>query len=771
MGALVRRLVAIIIVGSFLFVAGALLPRPASAHAFLQRTQPASGTIVAASVGGVRLTFNERVEVRDDKIAVTDGNGRRVDRRDATIAADDPLAVVVSLPQLPAGVYTVRYALVSSDTHPIGGEFRFGVGVAPDDLLAGAAPAQTTAIDPPLLLQALGRGLNLLGLILLIGPIVFRLCILGAPWSREGAAAVDLAALFDRRGVRLAWLAVTILIVGQVVALLGGSLASTIGDVGGAFQPGNLLGTLTGRFGTLWLGRLALLLVPALALPIIGAELELRAASAGSDDPAETPPPARVSEGRGWWTILIAGAASALLTAIGGHAAATAPIPLSIAVDWLHLLASCAWIGGLLTLGLLGPALIRSCGRAEGQQALRLIVPRFSALALICIQVLVVTGFYQTWVHVDGPTSLGQSLYGRALLAKLLLIVPLLVLGAVNRFVVMPRLRVTNGAGDGEERRVAMRRLWRTLWGEAALGVVVLAVVGLLTALPPARAVASANAEDGATIAAPAAESVTLAAAAGSTLIDLTIGPTDNGPAVLSVLLRDPAGATIDDATVTLRLTPPDGSAAHDVALVGRGGRYTGLGELTTIGAWRIVAIVTPSGGAPAHATFALDLPTGGARSLLARSDLAMNRLTSLSERQTISAGGPAIITYYQWSAPDRLRLRSDAGSETIIVGKRRYDRASGTWIASEWPDPAGYRWPIYDYARTAAEVTLLGRETIDGVPCWIIAFLDTPSGGRLTAWIGIDDGLIRRQRMFAVGHYMESIFSDFNAPVTIEAP
>jgi hypothetical protein len=253
--------------------------------------------------------------------------------------------------------------------------------------------------------------------------------------------------------------------------------------------------------------------------------------------------------------------------------------------------------------------------------------------------------------------------------------------------------------------------------------------------------------------------------------VDLTIGPTGNGPAVLSVLLRDPAGATIDTATVALRLTPPAGAAPQDVALVARGGRYTGLGELTTIGGWRIEALVTIPGGATERATFALDLPTGGARSLLAQSDAAMNRLTSLSERQAISSGGPVVTTYYQWSAPDRLRLRSDAGSETIVVGKQRWDRASGAWIASNWGDPAGYRWPVYEYARTAAEVNLLGRETIDGVPCWVISFLDTPSGGRLTTWVGIDDGLVRRQRMFAVGHYMESVFYDFNAPVTIAAP
>ena len=766
MRSVIRRLVFLAIVCAIAVLGGASRASLVSAHAYLLRTQPVSGTVVAASIGEVRLTFSERVEVRSDQLIVTDGNGRRVDRGDAKLAPGDPLTVVVSLPQLPLGVYTARYALLSSDTHPVSGELRFGVGVSPADIAVGAAPVQSATLDGPLVVQAVGRGLNLLGLLLLLGPLVFRLFILTSPRARNEARFADAVRLFDPRGVRWVWAAVAVLIAGQVVSLIAASLASSLGSLAETFQPSNLLGTLTGRFGTLWLGRLALLLVPALALPVIGANLELRAAATGDDDAPTAP------DDRGWWAILLAGVAIAALTAVGGHAASTAPIPLSLVVDWAHLLAASIWIGGLATLVLIFPTLVRSLGAAQGTATLAGVMPRFSALAFGAVQLLALTGFYQTWVHVDGPTALIQSLYGWTLLVKLLLLVPLLALGAVNRLVIAPRLRVAAGAApDGEETRTTRRTLWRVLWGEAALGVLVLAIVGLLTALPPARAAVSASTGGGGETAVAAAESVTLAAAAGPTLINLSIGPTGNGPAVLSATLRDPSGVALDDAVVALRLIPPAGGAAQDVSLTARGGRYTGLGDLAAIGGWRIEASVTPRGGTTDRATFALDLPTGGARTILAQSDLAMNRLTGLSERQTIDAGGPPVTTYYQWLAPDRLRLRSDVGGETIIIGKRRFDRGSGGWIPSEWPDPAGYRWPDYAYARTAAEVTLLRRETIDGTPCWVIGFLDTPSGGRMTLWIGEADGLVRRQQMFAVGHYMESVFSDFNAPATIETP
>ncbi len=741
--------------------AGVLLtPTLVSAHAFLQRTQPAAGTVVAATVGEVRLTFNERVEVRADKIAVTDTGGRRVDRRDAHAAPNDPLSVAVSLPELSTGVYTVRYALVSADTHPVTGEFRFGVGVAPADLLLGTAETEPTGLTPPLLLQALARGLILLGLSLWLGPLAFRLSLLLFTPARQRSRYDDFLTLFEPTIVRWIWLAFGLVVLGQLCLLISAAYASAFGGGSEFLQPGNLLGALTGRFGTLWLSRLALLIAPALTLPILSAELELRA--------ADEEPIASLSGQRAWLLLLIAGLAYALVTSISGHAATTDPILLSILVDWVHLVASSAWLGGVLILALVLPRMIRALPVTAQFKTLLRIILRFSALALVAIQLLIVTGFYQTWVHVDGPLALGQSLYGGTLLVKLLLLVPLLGFAAMNRFWILPRLVRETNAPTAQ----TIQRLWQTLWGEMTIGMVVLLVVGLLTALPPARTVVSADAPASAPANTTIADSVTLAMNAGPTLVTLTIGPTTTGPAVLNVTLQDSAGGSLTDAAVTLRLTATNGAVPQEVPLVARDGRYTGLGELGKPGHWQLEALVTPRGGGTDRAVFNLDLPTGGARSLLAQSDLAMNQLTGLREHQTITGSGAPITTDYQWVAPNRMHLRSEAGSETIVVGKQRYDRpAGGNWVQSVWPEPAGYRWPIFDNASISNEVTLLGRETIAGTPCWVVSFLDVPSGSRMTFWIGVDDNLVRRQRMFSVGHYMESTYSDFNAIPPIEPP
>ena len=59
-------------------------------------------------------------------------------------------------------------------------------------------------------------------------------------------------------------------------------------------------------------------------------------------------------------------------------------------------------------------------------------VPRFSGLAVACVAVLVVTGAYQLWLHVGSVEALFTTVYGVTLSMKLVLILPLLALGAFN---------------------------------------------------------------------------------------------------------------------------------------------------------------------------------------------------------------------------------------------------------------------------------------------------------------------------------------------------
>ena len=109
---------------------GVLLLRapPAAAHAFLDHAEPRVGSTVDASPSTVTLFFTEPVEPAFSRVELDDGGGKKVATDGVRHPAPDRLEL--PLPSLPAGEYTVHWAVVSIDTHPTEGRFTFSVRAA-----------------------------------------------------------------------------------------------------------------------------------------------------------------------------------------------------------------------------------------------------------------------------------------------------------------------------------------------------------------------------------------------------------------------------------------------------------------------------------------------------------------------------------------------------------------------------------------------------------------------------------------------------------------
>ena len=106
----------------------AVTPMSAAAHAVLVKSTPARKATVVQPPPRVELTFSERLEPAYSSVSVLDAGGRAVDLRDAALAPADSRRLVVSLPPLPAGTYTVRFRVLSVDGHVVESEFPFTVG-------------------------------------------------------------------------------------------------------------------------------------------------------------------------------------------------------------------------------------------------------------------------------------------------------------------------------------------------------------------------------------------------------------------------------------------------------------------------------------------------------------------------------------------------------------------------------------------------------------------------------------------------------------------
>jgi len=157
--------------------------------------------------------------------------------------------------------------------------------------------------------------------------------------------------------------------------------------------------------------------------------------------------------GRVTLAVLAGAAALAMLSVVwGSHANGVSVYrPLDLALQWLHVVAVGAWIGGLAWL-LLG---LRGLGRSDRAVAAR----RFSTVATVGLAVVLVTGLSRAVAEVGTPANLVHTSFGVVLLIKLGLFCVLVVLGARNHFVLVP----------AQARGGAAAPFRRTLRGELVL--------------------------------------------------------------------------------------------------------------------------------------------------------------------------------------------------------------------------------------------------------------------------------------------------------------
>lgn len=97
------------------------------AHAFLDHAEPKVGSTVTNSPTEIKIWFTQNLEPTFSKLEVQDAQGKEVDKKDAHLDDKDKSLFLVSLPQLPAGTYTVIWHAVSVDTHKTQGTFHFTI--------------------------------------------------------------------------------------------------------------------------------------------------------------------------------------------------------------------------------------------------------------------------------------------------------------------------------------------------------------------------------------------------------------------------------------------------------------------------------------------------------------------------------------------------------------------------------------------------------------------------------------------------------------------
>ena len=420
--------------------------------------------------------------------------------------------------------------------------------------------------------------------------------------------------------------------------------------------------------------------------------------------------------------LVLAGACALALVAaptLSGHALdRDQPRGLAAVVDLAHSASAATWFGGLLALAFVVPR-----GAAERERGA--LTRRFSTTALVAVIVLGLTGLGRALTELSAVSQIWSTSYGRALIIKTALFLPLLGVGWLNRTLL---------AG-------AFARLRRSVLIEVVVLTAIVVVVGVLTDLRPGKLVSRAVS---------AATPVQAAGLPAFPPRDAVVGASELGTLVVAVA-RVPG-----EATVTLLGT--DGTAAN--------GRRVQVDGVTTracgSGCYRAPAHAGPLPVRIDGRTVVFDLPATApdGRALLERVTRAYrgSRTVVFDERLSSNPTN-AQLTRFELVAPDRLSYRTRGGAAAVVIGTRRWDRETptGRWLPSQQT-----RLDVTQpYWRTSRNVHLVAPGVLTffdpTIPAWLRL---TVTGDRL-----------ERLEMTAAAHFMVDRYVGFDGPVTVSPP
>ncbi len=479
------------------------------------------------SPSSVSIVFGETPDPRLSSITVVNSTATDVDAGATTVVPGKPAELQVQLkPRLTNGVYTVTWKTVSTvDGHLATGSFAYGVGVA-----ASAVPRTSAVVgaNPPSPLAVVTRLVLFVALISVVGAIVL------------GVYAFGLPPLLFRS-----------LIVAAAVAALVGTIGVVAAQaVSAGVGPGDVVASSLGR-------ALLARLVPAVVL--IAAAIGLRR-SGGTR--------ARVLTA----LAVLSALAAMAVDVLNSHAAAQGPAALNEFAQWLHIAAVGVWIGGLVAL----VVTLRLERTGEHSRT----VGRLSTLAGFGILVVVVTGVFRSVIEIQTWGNLVSTAFGVLVLLKVGLVLVLAVLGAINRYGLIPRLPR------------AMARLRRVVTGEVVIAAGALTVAAaLVNVAPPAEYAAAAASGQPANLVVSGSDYAT------TVKVTLTVTPGSTGFNTFDMRVADyNSGADVHASKVLLQFSQPFrpslGTSTLSLARQSGGDFWARAGNLSLPGIWQVAAII-----------------------------------------------------------------------------------------------------------------------------------------------------------------------------------
>ena len=348
-------------------------------------------------------------------VELRDSNAQKITTN--AVVVDHEIHIVPRVP-LSAGSFFLSYRVTSADSHPVAGSFLFAVGRAPAEW---AAPSIVAAnYSGWSWAAAIDRAIYLSAILLVAGAWTF--------------------AFIMRQPIPLRRLVVRLGALGAASALIGIYLQGGVLLDSASATPwdGEIwrVGLSSTRGTALLLATAGLVLCMARSRPITGFGVVLAIAS----------------------------------FVLSGHAATATPRWIALPALVLHIAAAAFWLGSFVPL-------LAALG--ETRTTKRSIFRRFSEFAMVVVPQLALAGALLAVLQIQQVEALFTTAYGLLLALKLSFVGLLGVIGACNRWILMPEMR-----DDVDGHATRFRYAIRT---QLALGIAVLGATAFLSQTVPPR--------------------------------------------------------------------------------------------------------------------------------------------------------------------------------------------------------------------------------------------------------------------------------------------
>jgi len=413
----------------------------ATAHSYLAAVDPPLGTIFAESPASIALIFTQGPDTGPSEYFLETVDGELISAFTPEYGGVDNDLVTLNFAEpLADGNYRVAWKAVSTtDGHTTRGIVPLAIGVEPVESMSEGIHMEVADPSP---LRMIVRWLVFLSMTVLAGSLLFPLIV---PQQLTINVQSEKPLLLGGFSILLIFGFIDVFIQSQEV---GASIANVL---------------LESQWGLYQLTKYIFVLAVG-ALVFSGIEGRL----------------SRLASQLIAVLVLLAQALTSHNSSLG---------LLGTVADWMHLLAAALWLGGLAQLAWIW---LPNCAKRSSEDRITLmqtLIPRFSQLALISVILILISGVYTAYQHITSWDALFGSIYGRALLAKAILLIPIIGLAAANRLVMVPKMKQWSVNTLTEtELKPTLSRFRRLIAFEALVMVAVLFFAGVLTTASPPHA-------------------------------------------------------------------------------------------------------------------------------------------------------------------------------------------------------------------------------------------------------------------------------------------